>query len=245
MIVLAIDPGNAHSGVEWNSRPGIYVIYRRGAEGRAYIGSAVNIRKRWGVHLCQLRGGYHHSPALQNAWNKYGEGEFSFAVLENVDCVDDLIPREQSWLDACSPEYNICKVAGSHLGVKRSVETRRRISEALTGKEHTEETREKLSRIFTGRAHSQESREKMSEYWYGRPRGRPSKEARANMSKGQRGRKHSAETRAKMSESHKGRNHSDEAKAKISAARKGRAPHPNTLEGLRKYWEARRAGGGE
>jgi hypothetical protein len=36
---------------------------------------------------------------LQNAWNKYGEDNFYFSVLELVPDKDKLIEREQYWID--------------------------------------------------------------------------------------------------------------------------------------------------
>ncbi len=43
---------------------------------KIYIGSAVNIKKRWHEHrnlLNNNNNNKHHSPILQNAWNKYGK----------------------------------------------------------------------------------------------------------------------------------------------------------------------------
>jgi hypothetical protein len=45
-----------------------------------------------------------------------------------------LIEREQHYLDELDPFFNICKVAGSVLGVKHSKETRRKMSKAQKGK---------------------------------------------------------------------------------------------------------------
>jgi group I intron endonuclease len=58
---------------------GIYKI-SHAASGRAYVGSAVNIKKRWATHRHALRTGRHHSQKLQRAWSKYGEAEFCLAL---------------------------------------------------------------------------------------------------------------------------------------------------------------------
>jgi group I intron endonuclease len=71
--------------------------------GRCYVGSSVSYAARWRTHRHDLRKGRHHSPALQDAWNRYGEDAFVFHVLEH--CADDqLILRERFWgarLDCC------------------------------------------------------------------------------------------------------------------------------------------------
>ena len=57
-----------------------------------------------------------------------------------------------------------------HTGRKRSIETRKKISEANTGKTHSDETRKKLSIINTGNKHSETSKQKMSESRKGIPK---------------------------------------------------------------------------
>lgn len=63
-----------------------------------------------------------------------------------------LIRREQYYLNLLQPDYNICKIAGSPLGVKRSEKTKNKISISISGinhpiygKHHTDETRKKVS----------------------------------------------------------------------------------------------------
>jgi group I intron endonuclease len=66
-----------------------------------------------------------------------------------------LIEREQHYIDELDPFFNICKVAGSPLGVKHSKETRRKMSEAHKGKKmgpHSEETKRKMSKANKGRS---------------------------------------------------------------------------------------------
>lgn len=59
-------------------KAGVYVI--EAPSGGCYIGSAVNIRKRWNTHRMQLRLGTHHCIPLQRAWKKHGSA-LSFRVL--------------------------------------------------------------------------------------------------------------------------------------------------------------------
>ena len=111
----------------------IYGIINK-INGHKYIGSAVNFYKRKSVHLNRLKNNTHHSKHLQKAWNKYGESFFDFIILEYVENKNDLIIKEQWWLDNSNCEYNICKHAGNSLGVKKSKKTRNLISLLLKGR---------------------------------------------------------------------------------------------------------------
>lgn len=88
---------------------GIYKI-ENVVTGDFYIGSSVNIRKRFDGHRTLLRNNKHFSAYLQNAWNKYGEDNFKFYVLEYLDCELKTLRRlEQEYLDKHLPVYNMSK----------------------------------------------------------------------------------------------------------------------------------------
>lgn len=96
---------------------GVYQI-RCLPNGKIYIGSAVDLRRRWEQHRGKLRRGSHHNVHLQNAWNTYGEANFSFSILELVHEPDSLLRAEQKWLDkteSSNPDFgfNIFNTAGS------------------------------------------------------------------------------------------------------------------------------------
>jgi group I intron endonuclease len=128
---------------------GIYKIFNT-INRKFYIGSAMNISKRWGEHLRALRKNKHPNKHLQNAWNFYGEDAFVFSVLE-ICFKSMLLIREQYYIDSLLPEYNILKTAGSCFGLKHSPETRAKISDAGMGRKnalgykHSSETRQKMS----------------------------------------------------------------------------------------------------
>jgi group I intron endonuclease len=109
---------------------GIYTI--TSPSGGQYVGSAVKIRNRWNGHKKALRKGTHKNAKLQNAWNKYGEAAMTFAVALICRPVD-LLLYEQAFIDVKKPQYNICLVAGSSFGVKRSDEYRLAKSQKLKG----------------------------------------------------------------------------------------------------------------
>lgn len=113
---------------------GIYAI-RNIRSGRSYVGSSVNIARRWKTHIWSLNHGKHHSEHMQHAWKKYGPEMFAFEILEEVANPDTLLEREQHYLDLrrANGVYNFGTNARPFLGVKRapySAETRARMSAA-------------------------------------------------------------------------------------------------------------------
>jgi hypothetical protein len=77
---------------------GVYQI-RCVKNGKIYVGSAVNLQKRWYQHRRSLQRGEHRNRYLQQTWNKYGEENFDFEILEFVG-VSHLLQAEQEWIDA-------------------------------------------------------------------------------------------------------------------------------------------------
>ena len=147
---------------------GIYQI-RNTVNNKQYIGSAVNLNKRWKEHRLALRKGIHHSVLLQRAWNKYTEDSFEFRIIEECEKAG-LIKREQYYLDSLNPEYNVCKIAGSQRGMKRSVETKKKMSIVRKGRKLSVEWIENISRGMSGENHpgfgkhrSEETKRKISE----------------------------------------------------------------------------------
>lgn len=114
---------------------GIYLIVNI-LNNKVYIGSSCNTRNRWRLHVNQLNNNKHHSIILQRAWNKYSSEQFVFTIFENCE-PDQLLIREQYWIDILKPEYNICKTAGSPLGHKHTKEFRENISKRLIGNTYT------------------------------------------------------------------------------------------------------------
>lgn len=148
---------------------------------KSYIGSAVNFNRRKNIHYHQLKKNIHHSIKLQRAWNKYGESNFKFVILEK--CIKDiLIQKEQNYIDKFLPSYNICKIAGSSLGLKRTEKQKENISLSHKGQipwnkgiPATEESKRKHSKIMVGRVSgakgtkwSQASKDKLSKSLTGR-----------------------------------------------------------------------------
>ena len=87
---------------------GIYKIVNK-INGDFYVGSSKNINKRWGQHLMKLKNNKHQNMILQRSWEKYGEDNFNFEIVENCS-VENLLEIENVYLTQ-NPKYNIAKVA--------------------------------------------------------------------------------------------------------------------------------------
>ena len=110
---------------------GVYVF--TSPSGGQYVGSAVDLDKRRSEHLRALRRGTHCNPALQKAFDKYGERNIKFDILMRCER-QEVVAKEQHFIDSLKPRYNIARVAGSALGIKRTDEQNARrsaISKAL------------------------------------------------------------------------------------------------------------------
>lgn len=112
---------------------GVYAIVNTVTE-EAYIGSSVNVQKRWSTHRRDLRKGSHHNIRLQRAWNKYGGDMFDLFVMQ-ITTAASLERAERYWLEANWSSYNIAEVGRtpSPKGRRHSAETRALMSERRSG----------------------------------------------------------------------------------------------------------------
>ena len=125
---------------------GIYRILNT-VTNKFYLGSAVNFKLRFRRHIYELKNSKHHSPYLQNSFNKYGIDAFKFEVLEVIpkeEFIDNkyLTDVEQMWLDACQPYvreigYNIKSKADNSYGRKHKEETKAYFSSINKGRKRT------------------------------------------------------------------------------------------------------------
>lgn len=196
---------------------GVYEIVNA-ANGKRYVGSAVNFEKRCGVHRSQLNSNKHHSIALQRAWDKYGAHTFEFRLLLICE-PKHLLMYEQRAIDSLAPDYNMSPTAGSTLGVKFTQESRDKISKIHKGKTISPEHIAKVIAANTGRKMSQETKNKISAANLGRIK---SEEECAAISARLRGVRRSVESRAKQALTRTGKKHSPETREKMAAAHKMR-----------------------
>lgn len=131
---------------------GIYKIVNT-INGRFYIGSSDDIKRRWSQHRALLRNSHHENEYLQNAWNKHGENAFEFIIIKRVP-VDNLLRLEQKYLEKCNRDvsYNLTFNSTSPMkGVFHSAQTKRKISRANKGRKMSLKNRKNLSLKMKGK----------------------------------------------------------------------------------------------
>lgn len=149
--------------------------------GKIYIGSTINYKKRKSQHLTNLKGGYHENYRLQEGYDNYGEISFKFDVLLDANNMSDKerYSKEEEYINDCKSYevgYNLSyDERGRHIITD---DTRNKMSKNTLGKNnpfygktHTKETKELLSECapkrtgeknsFYGREHSKEALDKM------------------------------------------------------------------------------------
>jgi len=228
------------------STPGIYAIVNR-LNQHIYVGSAKNLLHRKQHHFRDLKAGKHKNPYLQRAYDSYGPDALLFGVIEHVSHVEDLLVREQYYIDMLNPQYNIARTAGSNLGMTVTPETKARMSTARLkhphmleqmeklgadrrGKPLSPEHRAKITANQIGRKHSPASIEKMRAAKLGKKK---TPEHAANIRAAKLGIPRSPETIAKVSAAKRGKKLSPEHRAKIGAAQIGRKHSPASIEKMR------------
>ena len=140
---------------------GIYCIENT-INHKKYIGMAQDIEARWRSHKCELRNGKHVNSHLQNAWDKYGEKSFSFYVIEEVP-KDKLTQAEIRWikkLGTFGNGYNLTAGGDGQFCRKLTDEQKRHLSDINMGEKNpnyglkrSKETRQKMSMSMTGKKH--------------------------------------------------------------------------------------------
>ena len=141
---------------------GIYKIQSQVHPERIYIGSSVNIHKRFSEHRRRLFLNEHDNPKMQDHFNKYLWQDLKCSIIE--ECKKEiLVQREQFYIDSLNPWFNICRIAGNCLYKKHSEETKRKLKIArnkrinVGGWHHTEETKKNWSEQRKGKRQSSET----------------------------------------------------------------------------------------
>lgn len=202
---------------------GVYMMKSKVHPDRFYVGSALDVHSRWSKHKSNLvRQVPDKNKKLLNHFNKYGWDDFVLSVLERCDR-EELLVREQYYIDTLKPWFNICPKAGSGLGRKLSAETKEKVRQANLGKKQSEETIEKRRLANIGQTRppfTEEHKRRISESKKGKPSTtRGIKRTKPVWNKGKKG------------------VYSEETLAKI------REPRPYTSENIKKSWIKRKEEG--
>jgi group I intron endonuclease len=140
--------------------------------GKIYIGqTTLNPIKRKTIHFHELRKEKHGNSHLQHSFNKYGESNFKFIVLNYATNKKTLNQLEINYIKQynCLNDNNGYNFKSGGSNGKHSLQTREKMSESQKGLRTGEknpmrspEAREKLRKARTGTKHSLETRKKMS-----------------------------------------------------------------------------------
>lgn len=88
----------------WPMAIGVYAIWSE-IDDKKYVGIAWNpkgFKERWKSHRTMLRGNYHDNSYLQNHYNKYGENNLLFKILETCPkgiAREELEYKESQWIE--------------------------------------------------------------------------------------------------------------------------------------------------
>lgn len=158
--------------MEMLNKSGIYQI-RNLINNKIYVGSAFDLGRRIKAHLKSLKHKTHHNIHLQDSFNKYGEENFVFEILELVGSLLNesklsfkkrlVDQKEQYYLDTLlfasennekfyKLGYNICrKAANPRLGLTASSISKEKCSNSLMNHYVSLETRKKQALAKLGK----------------------------------------------------------------------------------------------
>jgi len=202
---------------------------------KCYVGQTKDFNRRKNSHFGLLNRNKSSHIKLQRAWNKYGEENFEFEILENIDInldnlKDILTIREQYWMnyyDSYNNGYNSTPMAGlSTLGYRYSKESKEKISRAAKGRIISDDTKRKISESLKNRIFTEEHRKKLSEKSKIRMQDSKNRFRLSIISSGI--------DRSGENNNFYGRNHSEESKRKMSESMKKHLQDNPCSEDLRK-----------
>lgn len=158
----------------------VYCILNK-VNNKRYIGRTVSFKNRTKEHKSKLRNNKHANDFLQLDWNKYGEENFAFIVIEELTCsIEDADNREIYWIQQYDSlnskvgyndkeggiygsltEHTKDKLSNHRKGKRLSQEARNKMSITRTGMKLSEETKAKIGNAHRGKVVSKETISKM------------------------------------------------------------------------------------
>lgn len=136
-------------------KSGVYIITNK-IDGKNYIGESIRLAIRLVQHRSDLRGNRHQSTHLQRAFNKYGEENFEFGLLEW--CEEKFLKSQENYwcnmLDAHNDKhgYNLDSCDPNGICRKKSKETRELISKKAKERDTSGENNPFYNRTHTDKS---------------------------------------------------------------------------------------------
>lgn len=183
---------------------GIYALSFVGVQ--RYLGSSIDIHRRYRQHLNLLKRNAHCNPKLQNYYNKYGEPDLVIIEVVERATEKEVQELEQTYLDVLdfSEVCNLGEVAGGGY-LSDTINDKRKESlkkffadnpDAICGENNP----------FYGRKHTQETKEAIGNANRGLKRSEEWKERKAADMRSRRGSHHSEEHKQQLKENWSGSN---------------------------------------
>jgi group I intron endonuclease len=149
-------------------KTGIYTITNNVTK-HIYVGAASNVTKRLNDHLCSLRKNIHVNNYMQNSWNKYGEGSFTFELLEECNKTY-LYSQEHYWCNMLNSHnekygFNLKPTHPNNISICTE-ETKKKIKEKATGRKWSDEYKQLFREKKLGIKQSEEQITKSRESKY-------------------------------------------------------------------------------
>lgn len=119
---------------------GIYTITNK-INNKIYVGYSINIERRFRQHKNRLLKNIHQNEYLQLSWNKYGENNFIFEILEECE-YQFCATLEHYWCNLLNTHN---KNFGYNLGKTSNSFDNKKYNNWFYGRKHSEETKRKLS----------------------------------------------------------------------------------------------------
>jgi group I intron endonuclease len=134
---------------EYKFKTGVYTITAKHS-GLIYVGSAARcFYTRAKQHIYELRKNKHGNRLLQNIFNKYGEDNLVFEIIEEYP-KNLCLGMEQYWMNMLSPALNLNSVTPSRLGAKLTPEQIAKMKQYRATEETKQKIREKrLKQVFS------------------------------------------------------------------------------------------------
>lgn len=181
---------------------------------KSYIGlsrKGLNERKR--RHITELRGKRHHNQYLQNAFDKYGEENFIFEILEFVES-DFIGEREKFYIEKYKTNlkengYNL-NSGGDEIKFNVDDSTKEKLRKKNIGKILSEDHKRKIGESNKGNIISNEHKKRVSEYMKKLHASGKNKHVLKNLKPHKKGEfKHTEESKHKIGLSRKGKTYEE------------------------------------
>jgi group I intron endonuclease len=116
---------------ELKSKSGIY-CWINVINGQYYIGSAIDLNNRVNDYYQDSYYKSKYNTIIVRAILKYGLGNFCLVILEFTN-KEELLSREDHYIQTLDPQYNILQQAGNSLGYKHTPDSIEKMSQAALG----------------------------------------------------------------------------------------------------------------